>query len=375
MKACFQGAFIISKGIKRKDITMNQNHIVVEPAGLIRKIARDALKGRWKEITIAVFIFAIMTDYIATILNTLFPVFREFDYMGQTLTINESFAGALYTSILTGAFYYGMALFMLTFFRTKKINNKLLFEGFSIPGKTILLQIIISIKIALWALLFIIPGILAAIRYSQAFYILADHPEYTVTQCIEESKARMNGNKAAFFGMKISFIGWYLIASICAQGLSMPFGTGVVSSLVGSLLGAIPMAVLAAYVKTADTVFYELLTQNLVVMVPDSEVQAQGVNPGNMINASYEVHEEPAGDVNIQEEAYSDQADEGAEYVVTPDEVITPVEEAADFEDPEIIVEEEVIVEPENVTVKESPARTEDEIDAFGGPVKEEDDL
>ena len=351
------------------------NHIVTEPTGLMKKIALEALKGRWKEMFIGMGIYTILTGYVQALLNMIFPNYQAIDLYGQQLQYNTSFVGSLYEVILTGAFAYGLALFMLTFFRTKKINNKLLFEGFSIPGKTILLQIIISIKIALWALLFIIPGILAAIRYSQAFYILADHPEYTVTQCIEESKARMNGNKAAFFGMKISFIGWYLIASICAQGLSMPFGTGVVSSLVGSLLGAIPMAVLAAYVKTADTVFYELLTQNLVVMVPDSEVQAQGVNPGNMINASYEVHEEPAGDVNIQEEAYSDQADEGAEYVVTPDEVITPVEEAADFEDPEIIVEEEVIVEPENVTVKESPARTEDEIDAFGGPVKEEDDL
>ncbi len=60
------------------------------------------------------------------------------------------------------------------------------FEGFSFFVKAFLLQLLIGIKVFLWTLLFIVPGIVAGYRYSQAFYILADNPDYSVTQCVEE---------------------------------------------------------------------------------------------------------------------------------------------------------------------------------------------
>ena len=159
-------------------------------------------------------------------------------------------------------------------------------------GKTILLQIVTTIFIFLWSLLLIVPGIIAAIRYSMAFYILADHPEYTVTQCINESKARMRGNCGKYFVMILSFIGWAFLASFAQELIIAPFsGAGLI---IGNIIGIIPLVFLYVYVKTTETVFYELLTQNLVVMVPDQHVQDQGVNPGNMVNANYEIHEETA---------------------------------------------------------------------------------
>ena len=180
---------------------------------------------------------------------------------------------------------------MLTFFRTKRTDNKLLFEGFSMLGKTILLQIVTTVFIFLWSLLFVIPGIIAAIRYSMAFYILADHPEYTVSQCINESKARMRGNCGKYFVLLLSFIGWAILASLAQELILAPFGTSA-SSLFGSLIGLVPGVFLSVYVKTSETVFYELLTKNLIVMVPDQHVRDNGVDPGNMVNANYEIHEE-----------------------------------------------------------------------------------
>lgn len=267
------------------------NHIITEPVGLMKKIALDALKNRWKDVFIAMCIYTILTGYVQAILNLLFPRYEYFDYFGQSFQYNVSFVGSLYETILTGAFMYGLALFMLTFFRTKKTDNRLLFEGFSMIGKTILLQIVITIFVFLWTLLLIVPGIIAACRYSMSFYILADHPEYSVMQCINESKARMKGNVGKYFLMILSFIGWAILAGMIQGLILVPFG-GVAGLVVGNLISLIPMVYLNVYVKTTETVFYELLTQNLVVMVPDQHVRDNGVDPDNMVNANYEIHEE-----------------------------------------------------------------------------------
>ena len=65
---------------------------------------------------------------------------------------------------------------------------------------------------ALWTMLFIIPGIIAAYSYSQTIYILLDHPEMSVMEAIAASKQMMRGHKAELFVLELSFIGWSLVA-------------------------------------------------------------------------------------------------------------------------------------------------------------------
>lgn len=328
-------ATVISKGtIIRKDFNMN-NHIVTEPTSLMKKIAREALKGHWKEMFIGMGIYTILTSYVQAVLDLIFANYRVTELFGQQIQYNTSFVGGLYETILTGAFMYGLALFMLTFFRTRRTDNRLLFEGFSMLGKTILLQIVMTVFIFLWTLLFIVPGIIAAIRYSMAFYILADHPEYTVTQCMNESKARMRGNCGKYFLMVLSFIGWAILASMAQGFIIAPFaGAGLV---IGNIIGLIPLIFLYVYVKTTETVFYELLTENLVVMVPDQHVQDQGVNPGNMVNANYEVHEEtetaqkaeaPKAQADAFMDKVSDIADNAADVVSDATDKLADVQDS-----------------------------------------------
>ena len=334
-------------------------HIIPEPVGLMKKIARDAINGHWKELFIGIAIYTLLTGYVKDILSAMFPYYKEMEYLGEVIKINISFVGYIYEVVLTGAFMYGLALFMLTFFRTRRIDNKLLFEGFSMIGKTILLQIVISVFVFLWSLLLVIPGIIAAIRYSQAFYILADHPEYSVTQCINESKARMRGNCGTYFILMLSFIGWAIVASIASGLITRPFlFAGSIGGLLGELIGLIPFIFLGVYVNTAKTVFYELLTQNLVVMVPDQHVQDQGVRPENVINANYEVHEEPevkSDPITAAAGAAGMAADKMAD--IFPDEVKNAASDAADkFSD---------VVSDVTDKAAEVQEKVEDKIDDF----------
>lgn len=71
-----------------------------------------------------------------------------------------------------------------------------------------------TLYVFLWSLLFVIPGIIKAISYSQAFYILAENPDLSPSECLELSKAMMNGNKWEYFCLGLSFIGWGLLVGI-----------------------------------------------------------------------------------------------------------------------------------------------------------------
>ena len=115
--------------------------------------------------------------------------------------------------LVIGPMGYGLSYVFLKQARDgEEMNMGDLFNGFSEDfGGTFLLGLMTSIFVFLWALLFIIPGIIMSFAYSMAFYIKVDHPEYDWRQCIDESKSMMKGNKWRLFCLDLSFIGWWFV--------------------------------------------------------------------------------------------------------------------------------------------------------------------
>ena len=70
------------------------------------------------------------------------------------------------------------------------------------------------LRIFLWGLLFIIPGIIAAYRYALAPYLLFEDPSKGINQVIDESAALMRGYKGELFMFDLSFIGWWLLCIV-----------------------------------------------------------------------------------------------------------------------------------------------------------------
>ena len=70
---------------------------------------------------------------------------------------------------------------------------------------------LVSIFTFLWSLLFVIPGIIKGISYSQAMYILAENPTIGAREAINRSKAMMEGHKMEYFVLGLSFSGWILV--------------------------------------------------------------------------------------------------------------------------------------------------------------------
>ncbi|GAF36066.1 DUF975 family protein [Lentilactobacillus farraginis] len=79
----------------------------------------------------------------------------------------------------------------------------------------VLISILKYIFITLWTFLLIVPGIIKMMAYSQTFYIYRDaidngeHIGYT--EAITRSRQMMDGHKAEYFVLQLSFIGWYLL--------------------------------------------------------------------------------------------------------------------------------------------------------------------
>ena len=246
--------------------------VITVPIKKMKEIALKALKGNWMPVTIAVLIFYIIRS-LSDILDFFITIAPPQDLasMAQAngMILNPvPFGGTIYDLLIMGPVSFGLAIFLLTFFRTKKCDNTLLFDGFARFPKTFLIFLISSIKVALWSLLFIFPGIIAVVRYSMAYYIAADHPEYSANRCIEESKRIMRGNISVFIVMFLSFLGWLVLASIpeiVVSEFHLVDFTGV-SKIVFSIIMGLPAVLVNVYVQVTKTVFYEILTGNLVVM-------------------------------------------------------------------------------------------------------------
>ena len=92
-------------------------------------------------------------------------------------------------SLLSTVLRAGFVLYCLGVRRGKEMPMTTLFDGFSIAGKVILLEIVTSIFVFLWALLLVIPGIIAMYRYRFALYNLLENPDMGILEAINLSKA------------------------------------------------------------------------------------------------------------------------------------------------------------------------------------------
>ena len=77
-----------------------------------------------------------------------------------------------------------------------------------------LLFVLVFAKTFLWSLLLLIPGIIAAINYSQSVYLMLGDPDLKPNDAINQSIALMKGYRVDFFVLGLSFIGWLLLVVV-----------------------------------------------------------------------------------------------------------------------------------------------------------------
>ena len=169
--------------------------------------AKEHLSGNWPVVIITVFIFLALTqlftnqDRVVTLSN------------GESMVSPSSAFFNLLSFILTGPLTYGLMEFFRRL-RAQTADIKDLFLGFKRFGDTFLLNLLTTVFIVLWSLLLIIPGIIAAIRYTMAYLIMTENPDMTALESITASKMMMEGHKMEFFSFALSFIGWFFLGIV-----------------------------------------------------------------------------------------------------------------------------------------------------------------
>ena len=177
--------------------------------GKLRKLTAQLFKGKRLKCLAAVFIAAVIVNAPSFILENLFSS-RVLSYFLE-----------VYMLVIAGPLALGLACSFTGLFRDGEDTwAENLVRGFSGTGRALNLFALTFVFTVLWSMLFIVPGIIAAIRYSQAFFIMADDPLASPMECISKSKQMMNGNKGKFFLLQLSYLPLALLLSV-PSGIAM----------------------------------------------------------------------------------------------------------------------------------------------------------
>ena len=77
-----------------------------------------------------------------------------------------------------------------------------------------------DLKVFLWSLLFIIPGIIKRYEYAMVPYLLAEYSDLSSDEAFQKTKDMMRNEKLNLFILELSFIGWYLLCMLtCGIGI------------------------------------------------------------------------------------------------------------------------------------------------------------
>lgn len=149
----------------------------------IKSLAKVQLQGNFFNLLIITLILGLVT---------LIPIAGQILAPGLTLSLCMVYLGQSYGN-------------------NAQISNS--FGGVRHLGKAWWLTILMGFFTALWSILFVIPGIVKAISYSMAPFVLADDPTLTARQALDISKQITDGHKLDLFLVGLSFIGWSLLVS------------------------------------------------------------------------------------------------------------------------------------------------------------------
>ncbi len=165
--------------------------MVVERAEL-KKMAKEQLRGNFGKAIAILVLYTIIVSLVGYI----------------------PYAGFVITLLISGVLCVGLIGFFLQLAKGEQALVSSLFSYFKDFGQYLRILgavLLVGLYVFLWSLLLIVPGIIAALRYSQVFYILAEDPNVPIREAISLSARMMAGKKTDLFLLQLSFLGWMLL--------------------------------------------------------------------------------------------------------------------------------------------------------------------
>lgn len=197
---------------------MEINNVIVKKSSLLRKSAREQLKGNWGKGILLCFISSLILALpggINSVANSTASIGLEADpsKLISTMLLRTSIS-TIIGLVISAPFTFGLASCFIKLVRNEPFRLENLFDGFQHFVSALVLTLLQFLFTLLWSLLLIVPGIIAQYRYRMAFYILNDNTELSAMEALTKSKEIMVGNKWRLFCLDFSFIGWAILSCI-----------------------------------------------------------------------------------------------------------------------------------------------------------------
>lgn len=172
----------------------------------LKEEALDSLEGKWGVAVGATFIIFIFIQVVGVVIDWGFSKIYGWGEIGDLISF-------LITGPLTLGGYY-LTLNIIRQEQTHIHNIFIWCIDMEKLLKSFLIYLLLYFYLILWALLLIVPGIIKSISYTMTYFILNDHPEYTMNQAITKSRHMMNGHKIEYMILYLSFIGWFMLSVV-----------------------------------------------------------------------------------------------------------------------------------------------------------------
>ncbi len=188
--------------------------ILRKSSSFYREAGYQKMNGRYGE----VILFLIITGVIAFGLTYIADQFRPvFDTAGNIVStgipIIVTMVSLVSLAYNSGIYYSSQSLFIdiaedAEFMVIEKIKSGFINDY----TRNFVLYFLVNFFAFLWALLFVIPGIVKYYSYSMAIYLAIKEPDIKGTDAITKSRKLMDGNKGDLFMLDLSYIGWYFLS-------------------------------------------------------------------------------------------------------------------------------------------------------------------
>ncbi len=174
----------------------------------LKQMAKEQIKGKIG----ILFVINLIAGILGSVLNFSFKAQVPAENFNGTVT--TSFSTNIGAFLIVPAFTISLILIYLNLAKgvSPKVEN--VFAGFKMWWISVKTNFLTSLFTTLWALLFIVPGIVKSISYSMAMYIVAENPQISALEAINRSKEMMHGHKAEAFVLGLSFFGWILFGVV-----------------------------------------------------------------------------------------------------------------------------------------------------------------
>ena len=170
----------------------------------LKSRAKESLKGKYWE-SIKLFLLYILVCFGLTFaFSVISETFKDVELLIVILMFMPIF--------IVYGLYGGFFSFFLKISRNEEVSCNELFKNKNLFLLSIGVTFLAVIFSYLWGLLFIIPGIIAALNYSMVYFVIADNPEIGVMEALKTSKRIMKGHRIQYIVLNLSFLGWYILS-------------------------------------------------------------------------------------------------------------------------------------------------------------------